>query len=78
MIYVQTIFHQNPLIFSHTIVMHRSIYMLCMRISHKYSNYSVLKIGEDKMDYIQGFDRKQEILFPAKIDDYIVEENMQK
>jgi len=25
------------------------------------------------MDYIQGFDRKQEILFPAKIDDYIGE-----
>jgi hypothetical protein len=28
------------------------------------------------MDYIQGFDRKQEILFPAKIDDYIGEENL--
>ncbi|MBU3967261.1 MAG: IS1182 family transposase [Euryarchaeota archaeon] len=28
------------------------------------------------MDYIQGFDRKQEILFPAKIDDYIEEENL--
>lgn len=28
------------------------------------------------MDYIQGFDRKQEILFPVKIDDYIEEENL--
>ncbi len=28
------------------------------------------------MDYINGFDRKQEILFPAKIDDYIGEENL--
>jgi transposase len=28
------------------------------------------------MDYIQGFDRKQEILFPAKIDDYIGDENL--
>jgi len=28
------------------------------------------------MDYIQGFDRKQEILFPAKIDDYIEEDNL--
>jgi transposase len=28
------------------------------------------------MDYIQGFDRKQEILFPAKINDYIGEENL--
>jgi transposase len=28
------------------------------------------------MDYIEGFNRKQEILFPAKIDDYIGEENL--
>jgi transposase len=28
------------------------------------------------MDYIEGFDRRQEILFPAKIDDYIGEENL--
>lgn len=28
------------------------------------------------MEHIQGFDRNQEILFPAKIDDYIEEENL--
>jgi len=28
------------------------------------------------MDHVQGFDRNQEILFPAKIDDYIGEENL--
>ncbi len=28
------------------------------------------------MEHIQGFDRNQEILFPAKIDDYIGEENL--
>jgi len=28
------------------------------------------------MDHVQGFDRNQEILFPAKIDDYIEEENL--
>lgn len=28
------------------------------------------------MDHVQGFDRNQEILFPAKIDDYIEKENL--
>lgn len=28
------------------------------------------------MDYIEGFNRRQEILFPAKIDDYIGDENL--
>jgi len=28
------------------------------------------------MDHVQGLDRSQEILFPAKIDDYIEEENL--
>jgi transposase len=36
----------------------------------------VLKIGAITMDHVQGFDRNQEILFPAKIDDYIEEENL--
>jgi transposase len=56
--------------------MYRSIYILCIHILHKKSNYSVLKIEAITMDHVQGFDRNQEILFPAKIDDYIEEENL--
>ena len=58
------------------IVRYRSIYMIGKHILHKKSNYSVLKIGAITMDHVHGFDRNQEILFPAKIDDYIEEENL--
>jgi transposase len=43
---------------------------------HKNYNYFVFEIGAITMDHVQGFDRSQEILFPAKIDDYIEEENL--
>jgi hypothetical protein len=50
--------------------------MLYICLLHKNYNFFVFKFGAITMDHVQGFDRSQEILFPAKIDDYIEEENL--
>jgi len=50
--------------------------MQSTHITHKNYTYCVFKLGAITMNHVQGFDRSQEILFPAKIDDYIEEENL--
>jgi transposase len=50
--------------------------MLYIHIIHKNYNYLVFQVGAITMDHVQGFSRSQEILFPAKIDDYIEEDNL--